>query len=124
MDKPVVLLVDDEPRILSALTRSLRREGYQLLTASCGEDALEVLGREQIALIISDYRMPGMNGDELLAKVRDSYPQIRRMMLTGYSSLDKAKDIAGLGVAERLIMKPWNLDELRSAISELLADEP
>lgn len=122
MTKPIVLLVDDEQRILNALRRTLRRQGYQLLFAGSGEEAKYILKHQSIDIILTDYRMPNMNGEELLIWIRETYPQVRRMMLTGFSSIHDAENVLERGATERLLRKPWEDDELCTAIRELLIE--
>ena len=76
-NKQTVLFVDDEPNILSALRRLVRREAYEALTANGGQEALELLASTQVAVIVSDQRMPGMMGADFLARSRELAPQCR-----------------------------------------------
>ena len=85
-----VLCVDDEPNILSALRRMLSLEGFEVFTAEGGAQALEQLAKQPVNVIISDMQMPGMNGTELLEKVRQQWPQTMRLMLTGASDVSGA----------------------------------
>lgn len=78
-----LLLVDDEPNILSSLRRVLRNEPYQVLTASGGEEALALLERQPIDLVLSDARMPNMDGATLLSHVQKRWPTCLRILLTG-----------------------------------------
>ena len=123
MPKPTILLVDDEPHILNALERSLHRLNYRIITAGDGKSALTILEQIPVELLITDYRMPEMSGERLLEIVRQLYPNLLRLMLTGYSSLDEAQSIVERGLAQRLIRKPWNEDELHSAISGILQQD-
>ena len=75
-----ILCVDDEPNIVAALRRLFRSSGYQVLTATSGAEALALLAQEPVNLIISDMRMPGMDGAQLLEKVRNGWPQTTRAM--------------------------------------------
>jgi DNA-binding NtrC family response regulator len=113
MPEYTLLLVDDEPSIISSLRRLLRREGYVLHTASSGEEALEVLAREKVDMVLSDGRMPGMSGIDLLKKVKASYPEVVRMILSGYTDVAELAGAINEGEAYRFILKPWNDDELR-----------
>lgn len=108
-----LLLVDDEPNILAALRRLFRGAPQRVLTAGGGAEALEILAREPVDLIISDMQMPDMNGAQLLEEVRQRWPQVVRILLTGHS--DMAATIAAINRGEiyRYIAKPWNDDELR-----------
>ena len=113
-----LLLVDDETNILNALNRALRRDGYQIITATCAEEALEILGREEIEVIVSDQRMPGMTGTELLSKVKEMYPEIVRIVLSGYTDLDAITNAINEGAIYKFLTKPWNDEELRTQIRD------
>jgi response regulator RpfG family c-di-GMP phosphodiesterase len=115
-----LLLVDDEERILSALRRSLRREGYEILVAATVDRALEILQHEPIDLILSDHMMPGMTGIELLGEARRRQPEAVRMLISGWSQAVSAEELEELGVAV-LVSKPWDDSELKQAIRKLLA---
>ena len=113
-----LLLVDDEPNILNALRRLLRREGYQVLVAESGDAALDILARETIQVIVSDQRMPGMTGTEFLGKVRDMYPDTIRMVLSGYSEISALTDAINRGAIYRYLSKPWNDEALKTEIRQ------
>jgi response regulator RpfG family c-di-GMP phosphodiesterase len=119
----VVLLVDDEERILSALRRCLRREGYRLLTAETPERALALLAAEPVDLIVSDHKMPGMSGLALLARAAALRPGAARLMLTGWPEALRPADLERAGVA-RLLTKPWDDADLKSALRSALGDAP
>ena len=116
-----VLCVDDEPNILSALRRMLSLEGFEVLTAESGKQALELLAKDSVHVIISDMQMPGMNGTELLAQVRQQWPQTMRLMLTGASDISGAIDAINQGAIYRYTAKPWNDEELLSTIKSAIA---
>ena len=82
-----ILLVDDETNILKALHRLLRPEGYRILTAESGADALALLAKESVDLVVSDMRMPEMDGAVFLAKVRQTWPDTVRLLLTGHADM-------------------------------------
>jgi len=115
-----VLCVDDEPNILSAIRRALRGTGYRVLVADGGQQALQVLSTESVHLVISDMRMPEMDGAQLLEQVRLRWPTISRILLTGHA--DMASTIAAINRGEifRYITKPWNEDELLLAVRDAL----
>jgi len=115
-----VLCVDDEPNILSAIRRALRGTGHRVLVADGGQQALQVLTTESVHLVISDMRMPGMDGAQLLEQVRLRWPSIPRLLLTGHA--DMASTIAAINRGEifRYITKPWNEDELLQAVRDAL----
>jgi len=102
-----VLCVDDEPNILSSLRRLFRANGYRVLTAEGGALGLEVLEKEAVDLVISDMRMPEMDGARFLAKVRERCPDTLRILLTGYSDIQSIQDAINCGEIYRYITKPW-----------------
>ena len=112
-----VLLVDDEPNILKAITRVFRREGYQILTANSGREALDLLETEQFHLMLSDFRMPGMDGGELIKRAKARYPEMIRIMLTGHADTSSVMDAINEGAVYKFICKPWNDDDLRVTVA-------
>jgi response regulator RpfG family c-di-GMP phosphodiesterase len=117
-----VLVVDDDPTVLSALVRLLRPDGVTVLTAAGGERALEVLEEHAptIGVVVSDYSMPGMSGAEVLRAVRLRWPDITRVLLTGNADLAAAARAVNEGQLSRLCTKPWQADELRQAVAQSL----
>ena len=118
-ERPTLLLVDDEERILSALRRTLRREGYEILTANSVADALEVLDQRPVDLVLSDFKMPGMTGMELLAEARRRQPRVARLLITGWSQAVSPAELAAAEVT-MLISKPWEDADLKKALREAL----
>lgn len=116
---PTLLLVDDEEHILSALRRSLRREGYRILAADDPEEALRILAAEPVDLVVSDHKMPVMNGLELLARVAELRPETIRFLITGWTEEVPRGEIDAIGIRE-LIPKPWDDTKLRSLLRECL----
>ena len=116
-----VLLVDDEENILRSLQRILRREPWELTTASSGEQALAAMAEHKYDLVISDARMPGMDGPTLLAEIRRKYPWCIRILLTGYADITSTIKAINDGQIYRYISKPWDDDELRLTIRQALA---
>lgn len=118
-----ILLVDDETNILKALHRLLRPEGYRILTAESGADALAILARESVDLVVSDMRMPEMDGAVFLAKVRQTWPDTVRLLLTGHADMAQTVSAINQGEIYRFIAKPWNDQELiiivRQALEQL-----
>lgn len=112
-----VLFVDDEEGNLKAFKASFRRE-MDVLLARSGAEALELLGREQVHVIVSDQRMPGMSGSEFLAIARDRHPHIMRMLLTGYSDLDAVVRAVNEGGIYAYATKPWDESDLRLRIEQ------
>ncbi|MCP5057878.1 MAG: response regulator [bacterium] len=118
MSEPTVLFVDDEVNILKALQRLLRHEGWTVLTANRGSDALALLDRHPAQVVVSDQRMPEMSGVELLSSVRERHPAMVRMMLTGYTEMNVAVEAINQGEIFRLITKPWNDEELKATLRQ------
>ena len=112
--KHTIAVVDDETSITKSLQRLFRKDGYQILTASNGHEGLEILKKMEkpVSLIISDQRMPGMNGAEFLEKANDIFPDAIRFLLTGYSDMDAIVDAVNKGEIHRYLTKPWNDDDL------------
>ncbi len=118
MPDHTVLFVDDELNILKAVQRLLRHESTRVLTASRAREALELLEQNPVKVVVTDQRMPEMNGVELLAAVRERHPDVVRMMLTGYTEMNIAVEAINRGEIFRLITKPWNDDELKATIRQ------
>jgi len=117
---PLVVCVDDEPQILSALSRVLRAEPYEFRTTLDPEEALDWVRTQKVAVLIADYRMPLMSGTTLLQIAKATSPRTERMMLTGYpgETLVIAAGEAGL---MHLVGKPWDDEALKKRIRGLLA---
>lgn len=114
-----VCLVDDEENILRSLERLLMDEDFAVITASSGEAGLEALAQlTNVAVIVSDQRMPGMGGAEFLARARDIVPDAVRMVLTGYADVNAAMDAINKGGAARYLSKPWDDVMLTQAIRD------
>lgn len=120
MQKPRrrLLLVDDEPNIVAALQRLLRRENYQIHTANSGAQGLEVLAENAVDIIVSDQRMPGMLGADFLRKAREIFPDTIRIMLSGYTELQSVTDAVNEGAIYKFLTKPWDDEQLRGHIAE------
>ena len=107
-----LLLVDDSPNILKALVRTLKPEGYLIFKAESAQKALEILEIEKVDLIITDENMPGLTGTELLRVIRERYPDIIKIMITGANDIEVAKDAINQGEIYRFFTKPWDDFEL------------
>ncbi len=118
--QPVVLLVDDEERILSALRRTLRREGWTLLTAESAEEALAVLEAQPVDLVLSDHKMPGASGLELFERAGRLCPGAALVMLTGWPETIPQARLDKLGVFA-LLAKPWDDAELKETLRRALS---
>lgn len=115
----IVLMVDDEENILSSLERLFLDEEFTVMTASSGLEGLKILDREEnVAVILSDQRMPGMSGAEFLAKSREFAPDAVRMVLTGYADINAAMDAINEGGAARYLSKPWDDQTLVQAVRD------
>jgi DNA-binding NtrC family response regulator len=117
--RPITLLiVDDEEVILKALRRIVRDDGYRVLTALEGEEALRLVSSELVDVVLSDIDMPGMNGVELMVRLRRNYPRIVRLLLTGRATVAMAVGAINEGEVYRFMTKPWDIDELREVLRQ------
>jgi adenylate cyclase len=117
---PVVLVVDDEPGILSSLQRLLRTTDYRVLCAENGAAALDLLATNDVDLIISDMRMPNMSGAEFLAHAQMLYPDVLRILLTGYAEMDSAIRAINEGGVYRYLSKPWDDQDLLLTVARAI----
>jgi signal transduction histidine kinase len=115
----VVLLVDDEPHILSALARTLRNISVEVHTAQSGEEALEMLERIRVQVVISDHRMTGMDGVTFLSRVKER-PDVQRIMLTGQANGGAIELAVNQSEVFRFLNKPWNEAQLIATVHECL----
>jgi diguanylate cyclase (GGDEF)-like protein/PAS domain S-box-containing protein len=113
-----LLLLDDEPNIVSALVRLLRRDGYRILTANTAEEAFALLAINDVQVVISDQRMPAMNGTDFLSRVKKLYPGTVRIILSGYTELDTVLNAINRGEIYRFYTKPWDEQTLRENVRE------
>jgi response regulator RpfG family c-di-GMP phosphodiesterase len=116
-----ILCVDDEPGILSALRRLFRARGYQVYLAEGGRAGLALLQTQAVDLVISDMRMPEMDGVEFLAQVRQRWPDSVRLLLTGYADIGSVVEAINRGEIYRYITKPWDDGEMALIVREALA---
>jgi len=115
-----ILLVDDEANILSALRRLLRPAGYRILTAESAAEALDLLDTDPVDLVISDMRMPGMDGATFLTRVREQWPRTLRILLTGYADMEATIAAINQGEIYRYVAKPWNDHDLKLLVGDAL----
>ena len=115
-----ILCVDDEKNILNSIKRLLRKEDYQLITASSAQEGLDILAKEDISLVISDHRMPKMSGTEFLRKVKEQYPDVIRIILTGYTEVDAITESINKGNIYKFLLKPWNDHNLKIEVKNAL----
>ncbi|HJR28844.1 MAG TPA: HD domain-containing phosphohydrolase [Pseudomonas sp.] len=119
--KPRLLLVDDEESILNSLRRLLRGQPYEVLLATSGAQALEIMAQRPVDLVMSDARMPNMDGATLLAHVHQRYPDTLRIMLTGYADPSAIIKAINEGQIHRYISKPWHDEEMLLTLRQSLA---
>ncbi|WP_228893201.1 EAL domain-containing protein [Pseudoduganella aquatica] len=113
-----LLLVDDEAHVLAALTRTLRRDGYTILTAPSARAAFDLLALHPVQVVISDQRMAEMNGTEFLRRVKLLYPDTVRMILSGHAELEMVISAINTGEIYRFFTKPWDDEGLRASVRE------
>jgi len=113
-----VLLVDDEPQLLKALNTILTKKGYKVFMAKNGPDALKLLEQTPVHVVISDYRMPKMNGAELLGKIKQLHPDIIRIILSGYADFNQIQESINEGCIYKYISKPWDNGIFLQSIEE------
>jgi EAL domain-containing protein (putative c-di-GMP-specific phosphodiesterase class I)/CheY-like chemotaxis protein len=117
-DRPTVLIVDDEPHILSALQRLLLEDDYRVLTAGSSLEGLEILAQNEVQVLISDQCMPNIRGTEFLRRVKAMYPNIVRLILSGYADLSTVMEAINECMPYRFLTKPWDNNYLRAQIRE------
>ena len=114
-----ILAIDDEENILRSLKRLLMDDHFEVLTATSGKDALDILkANPDIALIVSDQRMPGMTGVDVLEQAKEIVPDTVRILLTGYADINATMDAINRGGAHRYVTKPWKDEELIQIIQD------
>ncbi|HKI31999.1 MAG TPA: response regulator [Gemmataceae bacterium] len=116
-ERPAILVVDDEGEILYSLRGLLRKE-YDFHAAQSGYEGLQVVDRTPVHVVVADQRMPEMTGVDFLAQVRARYPDVTRLLLTGYADLPAVIDAINEGHVFRYITKPWDQDALRLVLRE------
>jgi CheY-like chemotaxis protein len=112
-----VLMIDDEAEFLESTARALGRRGFEVLTASSGEVGLRTLAELPVHIVVLDLKMPGMDGEEVLRRLRVDHPRLPVIMLTGHGSISHAFRMASRGVVEYLA-KPIDVDQLADLIGE------
>ncbi|MEG4285322.1 response regulator [Microcoleus sp. A006_D1] len=128
MSKPVILCVDDEPDILNTLKMQLKNEfkdDYFYELAESGDEALDLLEEfpteDEVIVVVSDWLMPGIKGDELLIKIHQKYPKIIKVMLTGQADAEAVQRAVQAADLHCCLYKPWNSKELIETIKSGLA---
>ena len=115
--KETILIVDDEPSVLSSLLRCLRNDRYDIVTTLSGEDALRLMRIQKIAVVISDQSMVRLQGMDFLLLVKKHCPETVRILLTGYANVDLAVAAVNQGEVFRFLTKPWDDAELRQIVA-------
>ena len=116
-----LLLVDDDVAVLNALKRTFRRAGYTVFTAESGAEALTVLAQQSVCVLLSDFRMPGMTGDQLLHEAKRHYPETVRMILSGHADMDTIVASLNDGAIFKFMVKPWDNAALLAKMEEAFA---
>ena len=114
-----ILLVDDEPEVLNAISRVLRRD-YDISKANSAHEALSILEHTDVDIILSDIRMPNLDGIELLRIIKRNKPAIARVLLSGYSDMDQSQKAIEDNVASIILTKPWDNFELKNILKIIL----
>jgi CheY-like chemotaxis protein len=128
MNAPAILCVDDEPLILLALKQELKshfRDQYLYETAASAEEALEVIDELEddgieLILVLTDWLMPGMRGDEFLNRVRQEHPTVRTVMITGHANPEALERVERERLTDVILIKPWKTDVLIQSIEKLV----
>jgi DNA-binding NtrC family response regulator len=115
-----LMLVDDEERFLQTTGKMIRRKGYDVLTANSGEACLEMLEKELVHVIVLDVKMPGMDGVETLKRIKQRYPRIEVIMLTGHATADSAVEGLKSGATDYL-QKPTGVEDLIAKAEQAFA---
>ena len=118
---PLLLIVDDEQQILSALRRSLRREGYEIIAVDSIREALRTLEEHPVDIILSDHKMPGMTGLQFLASTAKRWPDTLRFLITGWTASIPEAEIRALGI-RAVIPKPWDDTALKEILRKAIKD--
>src|SRR3990167_3077677 len=113
---PQLLLLDDEPNILAALRRTLRRDGWRVHATTSPQEALDILAAHPVGVVVSDQRMPQMPGTEFLRQVRQQYPETVRILLSGYSEIGAVTAAINEGAVWKYLSKPWDDEALRDQV--------
>jgi response regulator RpfG family c-di-GMP phosphodiesterase len=122
-ERPTLLIVDDEAQILSALKRTLRREGYEIVAVESATAALRTLDERWVDAILSDHKMPGMSGVQLLARAAEMRPDIVRMLITGWTNEIPPERLEEVGVCA-LVTKPWDDAKLKATLRAVMGAAP
>ncbi len=119
MSKGKVLVIDDEDIVRTSCSRALVPEGYEVKLARNGLDGLKIIGEEKVDIVLTDLKMPDMDGIEVLKKIKEGWPEIEVIIITGYQTVDTAVKSIKLGAFD-YIEKPFTPDALIVAVSKAL----
>jgi len=117
-----LLYVDDEAHLLAAVRRAMRHSGYRVLVAGSADEAFEILATTEVGVLLCDQRMRGMSGTEFLSRVKQMYPNVVRMVLSGYTDLQSVTDAVNRGSIFKFLTKPWIEEELTEAVREAFVE--
>ncbi len=120
-ERPSILYVDDESDNLTAFKVIFRRQ-YNVFTTPYSKEAITLMQQHPIDLVLSDYKMPKMNGVELLSYIKDHHPDVCRLMVTGFGDLEEITKALQTGIIKGMINKPWNVEELKKILQESLSE--
>jgi CheY-like chemotaxis protein len=120
MPTPTILFVDDEPFVLVSFRQVFRGAPYTVLTAKNAKEALDLLAQQPVALLITDHRMPGMTGIELLREAKHLYPDVFRVLISGHVDEAEFRKATDEGDVQRMVYKPWDVEELQEMVREIL----
>ncbi len=119
--KPIyVLALDDESNILSSLERQFFMEPYRIVTTTEGAHAWDVLAREKIRVLICDQRMPNLSGVQFIKEVKEKYPDVIRILLTGHADMQAAEEAVNVGQVYRFLTKPWNAEDIKATVRKAI----
>ena len=121
--QPTILIVDDEKAVLSSLIRCLVRLGVNLVDFSCPQQALEYTTENRPDVVISDQRMPLMQGSEMLSQIKAMWPDVQTIILSGYGDIESFSDAIKRRTIDRFISKPWDNNELRMIATAALKEQ-
>ncbi|MEN8258355.1 MAG: response regulator [Thermodesulfobacteriota bacterium] len=120
MDRPQILIVDDSKEVLTALARELGDEPYTIFYAGSGEEALRIVKEDEIQVIVSDVKMPGMDGFELLDRIKELYPDMVRVVLSGHPDVKLILKMVNERGVDRYLTKPWHGENVKATILQCL----
>lgn len=112
-----LLIVDDEPNIIKSLLRQLKKNGYHIFTAYSGREGLDIIKQQNIGVVMSDQMMPEMSGIQFLEQVKKQRPDIIRLLLTGYASLENTIDAINRSHIFGFLTKPWSFEGLNATLT-------